>query len=178
MTANGHSATSGNDHNAANGNGRHTTSHDQQALNGQQTTANNHAARHKRHLLQPTAVPRLVIICHRLDRLLAEEPALANLLPWLFGQHQTPINLLASVRPPAFACWPVLAHVPLRLVGCVPDTTTAAYLTGQPHSQAEQLLGGGDFLAIAPGLFTHFQAASLDRYDWAFCLEQLGGKVG
>jgi hypothetical protein len=127
--------------------------------------------------LQPTAVPRLVIICHRLDRLLAEEPTLANLLPWLFGQHHTPINLLASVRPPAFACWPVLAHVPLRLVGCVPDTTTAAYLTGQPHSQAEQLLGGGDFLAIAPGLFTHFQAASLDRYDWAFCLEQLGQRL-
>ncbi len=85
--------------------------------------------------------------------------------------------LLASVRPPAFACWPVLAHAPLRLVGCVSDTVTAAYLTGQPHSQAEQLLGGGDFLAIAPGLFTHFQAASLDRYDWSFCLQELGQEL-
>jgi hypothetical protein len=162
MTSNSHSPTSGHGHNDTNGNGRQATTI-MPAPNGR--------------FLQPTAVPRLVIICHRMDRLLAEEPALANLLPWLFNQHQTPINLLASVRPPAFACWPVLAHVPLRLVGCVSDKTTAAYLTGQPHSQAEQLLGGGDFLAIAPGLFTHFQAASLDRYDWAFCLEQLGGSL-
>jgi hypothetical protein len=191
-TLDGHSPTSGNGHNAANGNGRHTTNgNSQHTFNGQQTAQQATTLPTTRHLLQPTAVPRLVIICHRLDRLLAEQPALATLLPWLFGHpstssgqvpstgsgQDTPINLLASVRPPAFACWPVLAHVPLRLVGCVPDPATAAYLTGQPHSQAEQLLGGGDFLAIAPGLFTHFQAASLDRYDWAFCLEQLGQRL-
>jgi hypothetical protein len=175
-TPNGHSPTSGNDHNNIYGNDQNTPNG-----NGRQATTIMPAANGR--FLQPTAVPRLVIICHRLDRLLAEQPALANLLPWLFGHpstssgQDTPLNLLASVRPPAFACWPVLAHVPLRLVGCVSDTTTAAYLTGQPHSQAEQLLGGGDFLAIAPGLFTHFQAASLDRYDWAFCLEQLGQRL-
>jgi hypothetical protein len=180
MTSNSHSPTSGHGHNDTHGNGHSpTTGNNQNAPNGNgryvdhTTTIPATNGRFR----QPTAVPRLVIICHRLDRLLVEEPTLANLLPWLFGQHQTPINLLASVRPPAFACWPVLAHVPLRLVGCVPDQTTAAYLTGQPHSQAEQLLDGGDFLAIAPGLFTHFQAASLDRYDWAFCLEQLGQRL-
>jgi hypothetical protein len=185
-TPHGHRPTSGSDHNAPNGNDHHPTNGNgrhHHAPNGQQTAQPATTLPATRHLLQPTAVPRLVIICHRLDRLLAEQPALANLLPWLFGHpstgsgQDTPINLLASVRPPAFACWPVLAHVPLRLVGCVPDQVTAAYLTGQPHSQAERLLGGGDFLAIAPGLFTHFQAASLDRYDWAFCLEQLGGNL-
>jgi hypothetical protein len=78
------------------------------------------------------------------------------------------------VRPPAFGQWPVLGQFPLRLVGCMPDTTSAAQATGRPYSQAEQLLGGGDFLAIAAGVFVHFQAASLDPYEWTFCLEQLG----
>jgi hypothetical protein len=165
---NGHSPLTTNDQRLTTGKGRHATNG-----NGRQATPTNGHSILTPNPQSPTPIPRLVIICHRLDRLLAEQPALANLLPWLFSQHQAPLNLLASVRPPAFACWPVLAHVPLRLVGCVPDQTTAAYLTGQPHSQAEQLLGG-DFLAIAPGLFTHFQAASFDRYDWAFCLEQMG----
>jgi hypothetical protein len=128
------------------------------------------------HALLPPSISRLVVICHRLDNLLEREPNLAHVLPALLCRHDLPVNLLASVRPPAFGRWPLLAHFPLRLVGCVPDAATAAHLTGQPHSQAERLLGGGDFLAIAPGRFTHFQAASLDPFDWAYCVDKVMGR--
>ena len=130
----------------------------------------------------PAIRPRLVVLCHRLDRLLARQPSFTALLPQLLNHHThpehagqaLPFHLLATVRPPAFARWPVLGGFPLRLVGCVPNPTIAAQETGQPHSQAERLLGGGDFLAInsANGL-VHFQAASLDQHDWSYCLGKL-----
>jgi hypothetical protein len=128
---------------------------------------------HNGHATAASAPPRLVVICHRLDLLLARQPHLVHALSILLGDHQLPINLLATVRPPAFARCPALAQFPLRLVGCVPDPATAAHLTGRPHSQAERLLGGGDFLAIADALFVHVQAASIDRYDFDYCLTKL-----
>jgi hypothetical protein len=148
----------------------------------------------------PTPTPHLVVICHRLDRLLERQPKLTRLLPLLLNRHVPstgsgqvpstgpvpslsrysaqvpPFHLLATVRPPAFGRWPVLGQFPTRLVGCMPDTASAAQATGRPHSQAERLLGGGDFLAIAAGLFVHFQAASLDPYEWDYCLEKLGNR--
>jgi hypothetical protein len=122
------------------------------------------------------------VICHRLDRLLARQPNLTTLLSLLLNYHTQPehagqalpFHILATVRPPAFADWPVLGDFPLRLVGCVPDAATAAQETGHPHSQAERLLGGGDFLGISPNnALVHFQAASLDQHDWHYCLDKL-----
>jgi hypothetical protein len=180
-TANGHSNGKGNPHAASHF-----------SANGADFT-NGHSNGNGRGLVShpaaptpyaPTPTPHLVVICHRLDRLLERQPKLTRLLPLLLNRHVPstgsgqvpPFHLLATVRPPAFGRWPVLGQFPTRLVGCMPDTVSAAQATGRPHSQAERLLGGGDFLAIAAGLFVHFQAVSLDPYEWDYCLEKLGNR--
>ncbi|MFO7538278.1 MAG: FtsK/SpoIIIE domain-containing protein [Chloroflexota bacterium] len=65
------------------------------------------------------------------------------------------------------------ANLPVRLVGQVADANAARTATGMAYSQAEQLLGQGDFLAVAAGQATHFQAAFLDDYELHLVLERL-----
>lgn len=75
--------------------------------------------------------------------------------------RQAGIHLIASTQKPTAGLIGsgVVANFPLRLVGMCATKEEARYATGISDSGAEQLGGRGDFLLIAKGEYTRFQAA-------------------
>lgn len=59
------------------------------------------------------------------------------------------------------------ANLPVRLVGRVGSVDDARVAAGVSGSGAEKLTGMGDFLVVAGGSTTHFQAAHIPRADMA-----------
>jgi len=78
------------------------------------------------------------------------------------------LHLLVGVqRPGAQDIGPLLkANFPVRLVGRVSSPEDARVAAGVAGSKAEKLAGRGDFLAVACGEITHFQAAYVPVYEW------------
>ncbi len=64
-------------------------------------------------------------------------------------------------------------NMPGRIVGKMHHATQAAAAADLPGTQAEFLLGQGDFLAVLDGELTHFQAAYIGEYDLQLTLEAL-----
>jgi DNA segregation ATPase FtsK/SpoIIIE-like protein len=56
-------------------------------------------------------------------------------------------------------------NVPIRLVGRLEDAKQARIAAGIPDSQAEYLIGKGDYIAVSQGNMVPFQAAFIDDYD-------------
>lgn len=65
------------------------------------------------------------------------------------------------------------AHAPDRIVGHTADSKAALTASGIAGSDAEFLLGQGDFIAISNNCSTRFQAAYADDYDLHRCLATL-----
>ncbi len=65
------------------------------------------------------------------------------------------------------------AQFPARIVGKVTDDKQARAAAGITDSQAEYLLGAGDFMAIAGGTISHFQAGYIGGTDLLQTLEKL-----
>ena len=66
----------------------------------------------------------------------------------------------ATQKPSAAVLGPLLkANFPVRLVGRVTSASDARTATGWTGTGAERLMGRGDFLAVAEGQLSHFQAA-------------------
>lgn len=63
--------------------------------------------------------------------------------------------------------------IPVRLVGQVPDASTARAISGIPDSQAEYLMGQGDFVAVSNGMLLPFQSAFITDYDLHLILDRL-----
>lgn len=61
----------------------------------------------------------------------------------------------------------------LRLVGKMTDPSQAVAAAENSGTQAEYLLGQGDFLAVIDGNVTHFQSAFVSDYDMHLLLEYL-----
>ena len=78
------------------------------------------------------------------------------------------MHLVVGAQKPASAVLgPMLkANFPARLVGRVGSTEDARVASGVAASGAERLQGQGDFLAVAAGSITRFQAAWLSPQDW------------
>ncbi len=88
------------------------------------------------------------------------------------------IHLVLTTKRPkddALVRW-LKVDLPVRLVGQVADEGTAYAASGVPDSQAEYLLGSGDFLAVGNGQMTRFQAAYIGDYDLHLTLEELHRK--
>lgn len=64
-------------------------------------------------------------------------------------------------------------NLPVRLVGKTVNARQAAAAADVPGTQAEYLLGEGDFLAVVDGQATHFQAAYIGDYDLHLTVETL-----
>lgn len=64
-------------------------------------------------------------------------------------------------------------NLPGRVVGKTRHEAQAAAAADVPGTQAEYLLGQGDFLAVLDGAVTHFQAAYIGEYDLQLTLEAL-----
>src|SRR5690606_8330815 len=57
------------------------------------------------------------------------------------------------------------AQFPARIVGKVESSAQARAAAGIADSQAEYLLGAGDFMALAGGTISHFQAGYIGGTD-------------
>src|SRR5262249_32330171 len=82
------------------------------------------------------------------------------------------LHLVAGAqKPSASVLGPMLkANFPVRLVGRVGSAEDARVAAGIFGTGAQRLPGGGDFLAVAAGQTTRFQAAWLPERDWE-CLQ-------
>ncbi|HFE66067.1 MAG TPA: hypothetical protein ENJ93_02295 [Chloroflexi bacterium] len=65
------------------------------------------------------------------------------------------------------------ANLPVRIVGRVADAAAAQAASDLPGTQAEYLLGEGDFVAVVGETAVHFQAAYIGDYDLHLTLETL-----
>jgi DNA segregation ATPase FtsK/SpoIIIE-like protein len=85
------------------------------------------------------------------------------------------IHLILGTQEPETTVFDTLmrANLPVRLVGQVHNEQQAHAAAGILNTQAEYLLGKGDFLAIVGGETTHFQSAYIGDYDLHLCLEDL-----
>ena len=72
----------------------------------------------------------------------------------------------ATQKPTAAVLGPLVkANFPVRLVGRVTSIEDARTATGWSGTGAERLLGRGDFLAVAEGRVTRFQAAHVSPHE-------------
>jgi S-DNA-T family DNA segregation ATPase FtsK/SpoIIIE len=116
------------------------------------------------------STPRIVVAVDELTDLLsvggkAVEAALTRLAQ---RGREAGIHLVAGAQKPSSSVLgPMLkANFPARLVGRVGSAEDARVATGLSGSGAEKLLGRGDFLAVAGGQTTRFQAAWIPPQDW------------
>ncbi len=90
------------------------------------------------------------------------------------------IHVVAATQRPAAALVGglVKANFPVRLVGSVTSAEDAKVAAGIPGTEAERLLGRGDFLLVAKGQVIRFQAAYADNESMAEIIERVrvGGR--
>lgn len=65
------------------------------------------------------------------------------------------------------------AYLPLRIVGKAADEEDALAAAGTVGTQAENLIGSGDFLVVLDDVMTYMQAAYADNFDVHMILETL-----
>ena len=85
------------------------------------------------------------------------------------------LHLVAGAqKPSSTALGPMLkANFPVRLVGRVGSAEDARVASGVAGTNAEKLLGRGDFILVAAGQSIRFQAAWLPAKDWPEVLESI-----
>ncbi len=78
------------------------------------------------------------------------------------------IHLLMGAQNPASKLFGSMlkANFPVRLIGRVSSANDARVAAGIAASNAEKLLGRGDFIAVSAGNITRFQAAHAPMEDW------------
>ncbi len=93
------------------------------------------------------------------------------------SQHGPGVGIhlgLAASQPASEKLSTVLrANLPVRIVGRVADAAEAQAAADLPGTQAEYLLGEGDFVAVVGETAVHFQAAYIGDYDLHLTLETL-----
>lgn len=116
------------------------------------------------------SLPRIVVVVDELTDLMASagkevEGALTRLAQ---RGREAGMHLVAGAQKPASAVLGTMlkANFPARLVGRVGSVEDARVATGLSGSCAEKLKGRGDFLAVAAGSVTRFQAAWIPPQDW------------
>ncbi len=115
------------------------------------------------------SLPRIVIVVDEVVDLLMTggKPVEAALTRLAQRGREAGLHLILGAQKPASTVLgPHLkANLPVRLVGRVGSVEDARVASGIAGSDAEKLTGRGDFLAIAGGHTTHFQAACVPLAD-------------
>jgi DNA segregation ATPase FtsK/SpoIIIE, S-DNA-T family len=85
------------------------------------------------------------------------------------------IHVIACTQKPLVASIGSLtrSNFPVRLVGSVTSADDAKVATGIPNTGAEKLLGRGDFILVAKGHVTRFQAAYVNEQE----IKEVVGKM-
>lgn len=123
--------------------------------------------------------PQIIVIIDNINALLAKHgiDLLAPLTRLLITRGITIIMSTAQPEDPIFSY--INDSIRTRLVGKVNTIEQARAATGKPISQAERLLGQGDFLQItANHTPRYFQAAYHDQYELSFLLLRLRQNQG
>ena len=111
-------------------------------------------------------LPRLVVAIDELADLLQTggKPVSDALTRLTQRGREAGLHVVAATQRPAAALLGglVKANFPLRLVGSVTSPEDAKVATGLAGTEAERLLGRGDFLLVAKGNVIRFQAAYAD----------------
>ncbi|MBI3177955.1 MAG: DNA translocase FtsK [Chloroflexi bacterium] len=119
---------------------------------------------------QGVSAPRIVIAVDEVIDLLmmGGKPVEAMLGRLAQRGREAGMHLLLGAQKPSSALLgPHLkANLPARLVGRVSSAEDARVACGIAASGAEKLTGRGDFLAVAEGSTTHFQAAHVPPADF------------
>ncbi|MBM4422984.1 MAG: DNA translocase FtsK [Chloroflexi bacterium] len=119
---------------------------------------------------QGVALPRIVIMVDEVVDLLmvGGKPVETSLIRLAQRGREAGLHLIVGAqKPSAGVLGAVKANLPVRLVGRVSSADDARVASGVSASGAEKLSGGGDFIAVAGGQVTRFQAAYLAAHDWA-----------
>jgi S-DNA-T family DNA segregation ATPase FtsK/SpoIIIE len=114
--------------------------------------------------------PHIVVAVDELLDLLATggKPVEAALTRLAQRGREAGLHLVAGVqKPSAAAIGPLLkANFPVRVVGRVGSGEDARVAAGVSGTNAEKLLGRGDFVLVAGGQTVRFQAAWIPATDW------------
>lgn len=126
---------------------------------------------------QSVAWPLLVLMIDNVDYLveMGGQPIIESLTFLLEeGENAGMRVVLGATNPEAPSLRPLLKNtMPVRLVGQVNTAAQARAITGVQESQAEYLMGGGDFIAVSNGMILPFQAAYINDYDLLLILDKL-----
>jgi S-DNA-T family DNA segregation ATPase FtsK/SpoIIIE len=121
--------------------------------------------------------PRVVIVIDELaDLLMATGKGTQGALTRLSQRgREAGIHLVACTQKPVSQVVGSLAkaNFPVRLVGRVTSPEDAKVATGYAGTGAERLQGPGDFIAVAAGQITRFQAAFISARELAAMVSQM-----
>ncbi len=128
---------------------------------------------------QQMDTPKIVVlideVVHLLNKTAAHHELSEGIIRLLQRGPDVGIHLVMTTDQPESArltnAW--RTNLPVRLVGKVADERIAAAAASIGATQAEYLLGSGDFLAIVDEQMVHFQAAFVGDYDLHLTLETL-----
>lgn len=122
-------------------------------------------------------VPKLMVfVDHAASFMESGGEAVVDLLTHLVQRgEKVGIHLVLSTERPESEVIDanLRANLTVRVVGRVANRRAARDASGIENTGAENLLGGGDFLAITAGRQVIFQAAYIDDYDLHMSLGQL-----
>lgn len=126
---------------------------------------------------QKISEPRLIIFIDEVADLMEQGgKAMDRLMTRLTQRGRSAgIHLIACTQKPLAATIGSLtrSNFPVRLVGSVASADDAKIAAGLPGTGAEKLLGRGDFLLVAKGQVTRFQAAYVSEPDIKQVVDQL-----
>lgn len=128
---------------------------------------------------QNVALPRIIVLIDHVVTLLERGGSAVSdiILQLLQRGADVGIHLVMTTRRPSAAelDTALKANLSLRLAGQVETTAEAYQASGVRGSQADGLLGLGDFVAVLGDERTHFQAAYIGDYDLHMSLTGLYG---
>ncbi len=129
------------------------------------------------------SAPRLILVVDELAEVIALGGAAAVQALTRLTQRgrEAGIHVIASTQKPSSALLGPLmkANFPVRLIGSVPSPDDARVASGLAGTQAERLLGRGDFLLVFRGRCCRFQAAFITNDDLRSLVARLceGGRT-
>ncbi len=129
------------------------------------------------------SAPRLVLVIDELAEAIAAggQPVIEALTRLTQRGREAGIHVIAGTqKPSAGLLGPLMrANFPVRLVGSVASVEDARVAAGLPGTQAERLLGRGDFILVYRGRCLRFQAAFASPAELAALSSRLreGGRT-
>ncbi len=116
-----------------------------------------------------TSSPRLVVVVEEVADLTAQNRDIVGQLERIAQMGRAlGVHLVATTQQPGSAALGrALVNFPARILGRVSSSTLTYGAAGRGRTGAEDLLGRGDFLLLAAGEQSRFQAPLADGRQWA-----------